>query len=282
MNKKRICISLIIFFLTISVETFPKDFIVERSGVIINWTKGIVIAKGRSSVLMNENGVPEAVYSGRSSITRARMNTYAQARDSALQDMMLAIRKIRVGPEKRYIDMMRESTVTQKNIAEAISHQVKFKMYPVDFFSSGCEARISLGTLIAALPMVYPGQELPVRHDTPIKTTYSGLIIDARGIGLKPMLFPSIYTEDGLEIYGARRIDIRAAVEQGMVAYCYNEDEALKSGRAGNRPYFTIALKSIKGCPVVAERDVRKIFSSTETINNLKRCKVIIILNKEK
>lgn len=281
--KKKLISFTIIFLFTLFPEAFPRDFIVERGDVIINWTRGVIIATGRSSVLdVHNGGSKDAHQERRNSITRARMNTYAEARDSALEGLMSVIRAIRVSPEKRYIDMMRESTVTQQNLAEAISHQVKFRMYPVDYFSSGCEARITLGTLIATIPMESPFQELPLRHDTPVKTTYSGLIIDARGIGLKPMLFPSIYSEDGLEIYGVGRIDMRAAGQKGMVTYCYNEKEALKTGRAGDRPYYTVALKSLKGCPVIAERDIRKIFSSAETINNLKRCNVIIILNKEK
>ncbi len=56
----------------------------------------------------------------------------------------------------------------------------------------------------------------------------------------------------------------------------------MKLRAAGGRPYYTVAVKELKGCPVLADRDIRKIFSSGETVGQLKRCRVIFIIDKKK
>ena len=41
-------------------------------------------------------------------------------------------------------------------------------------------------------------------------------------------------------------------------------------------------MKEMKGCPVIANRDIRKIFSSGDTVGQLKKCRVIFIIDKKK
>ncbi len=105
------------------------------------------------------------------------------------------------------------------------------------------------------IPVVgLPAIELPVIDDSPLKTDYTGLIVDGRGLKLEPMLFPSIYDGDGVEIYGRTFIDSRFALKHGLASYCHTEDEARALGRAGDRPYYSVALKSMNACPVISER----------------------------
>ena len=124
--------------------------------------------------------------------------------------------------------------------------------------------------------------EFPARIDNPIPTHYTSLVIDARGLGIEPMMLPSVYNENGLEIYGRYYVDIRHARRSGLIGYAYNENEAIKSPRTGNRPYYAIAVSGMKGCPVVSDRDIRKIFSSKNTIEQLKKCRVVFIIDKIK
>ena len=93
---------------------------------------------------------------------------------------------------------------------------------------------------------------------------------------------PSIYNEEGLEIYGRYFVNIRYASKYGLVTYVHSENDAMKKRMTGRHPCFTIALKGMKGCPVISNRDTRKIFSSRKTVEKLKKCKVIFIIDKEK
>jgi hypothetical protein len=258
------------------------DFIVTFEESLINWTKGKVTAQGRSSIVIGKKGLPVTYHSRMATtINKARMESYEIARDRALENIIKTIKSIRVDSDTMLINLISSNILTQKKISEAITHLITFKEYPIDFYSAQCEATIKIGDLIASIPYEFPSHEFPVQDDIPLKTNYSSLIIDGRDLGIQPMLFPSIYTEDGLEIYGRYFVDSRYAARNGLAAYCYNEDEAMEVNRAGDRPYYTTALKSFKGCPVISERDARRILSSNYTINNLKKCKVIIILRQK-
>ncbi len=54
---------------------------------------------------------------------------------------------------------------------------------------------------------------------------HTGLIIDARGTGLKPAMFPQIEDEDGNLIYGPEMVDKQAVKEKGMASYAVAEKD---------------------------------------------------------
>ena len=279
MSKKIVIIILFIFY---SIQAlYAEDFIIDGKNGSINWTKGFIIARGRAKIAVGKKGMPRE-YLSRSitSINRARLDAYRRAREDALEKLISAIKTIKIDSEKLFRDMLKEEPLSQKRISEAIMNTVRIREYPVDFYSSECEAKIKVGDIIASIPYDFPSRDFPERDDVPIETKYSSVIIDARNLNIKPMLFPSVYTEDGLEIYGRFYVNSRFASKRGMASYCYNEDEALRNYKAGTRPFYTVALKSINGCPVISEKASRKILSSKFTINNLKRCSVIIILDR--
>ncbi len=54
---------------------------------------------------------------------------------------------------------------------------------------------------------------------------YTGLIIDARGTGLRPAMFPQIEDEDGNLIYGPEMVDKQTVKEKGMASYAIAEKD---------------------------------------------------------
>jgi hypothetical protein len=158
-------------------------------------------------------------------------------------------------------------------------HFVKFRHHPSDHYSSTCEANLSFGDIISSLPFEFPERDFPVRDDAKISTNYTGLVIDARGLPVFPMLFPSVYNEHGLEIYGRSFVSRESAGRAGLATYCRNEDEAMKHVKAGRKPYYTTAIRSLRGNPVISDRDARRILSASVTKEHLKKCGVVIIIN---
>ncbi|MCU0822829.1 MAG: hypothetical protein MUC95_10240 [Spirochaetes bacterium] len=248
---------------------------------MINWQKGYITATGKTSFNIKEKGVPADSYTGTEiSINRARKEAYLAARVEAVEAIVRAIKSVRVDPEKNVDDLLNENHFTQKMLSEKLLEEVTVKEYPSDFFSSMCEVRLNFIDIITALPYVFPANDFPVIDNNPITTYYSSLIIDARGLDVKPMLLPSVYSEGGLEIYGSQFIEGTRLLNGGMISYCHTEDEAMKNKRAGDVPYFTVALKSIRGCPVISAKAARKILGHTGTVGNLKNCRVIFIINR--
>jgi hypothetical protein len=257
-------------------------FVEQRRHGIISWEKGFVSATATSTLDVSAKGRPVDSYNGTGTpLNRARMDASRSAREAALERLITAVRSLRIDAGKTVGDAIEDNETVRGRLSEALMHAVKVKEHPSGFYSSSAEAKVAFGDIIAALPYEFPGREFPKRDDAKIRTDYTSLVIDGRGLPIVPMLFPSVFNEHGLEIYGRALVFGRYAARTGMVAYCRNEDEAMKHRRAGSRPYYTVALRSLNGCPVISDRDARRILGSPATTEQLKKCGVIIILNSK-
>ena len=248
----------------------------------IEWTKGVIITYGAARISLTEDGKPVDEGSGSVlSLNQARVDAYRKARERALESMTGLVKGIRIDADTMLTDLLERSDMVQSRVAHIVNDRTKMKEYPVDFHSSGCRAELKIFDLLSVIPYRYPAEEMPIRIDNPIPTDYTGLVVDARGCDVTPMILPSIFNEEGLEVFGRYLVDIHAATRDGIVSYAYSDDEAMKNRRAGRHPYYAVAIRGMKGCPVVSDRDIRKVFSSSATINRLKRCRVIFIIDKK-
>jgi hypothetical protein len=273
--------NLIIFLIIIFCNTLIAQEANQRDRSVINWQKGYIISKGKSQITINDTGLPVDSATGRTtSLNKAREAAYFTAREMAMMSMADAIRSLRVDPHNTFSDIMKDNISTQKIISDKINNRIKSREYPAEFDSAVCELMLTFGNIISSIPYDFPSEDFPVRSENPISTSYTSLIIDSRGLDIKPMLFPVIYSENGLEIYSRNYIDSSSAIKGGMVSYCYDENHAQLDTRAGEYPYFSVAMKSLNNCPVLLEKDTRRILSSQATINNLKKCRVILIIDK--
>ena len=75
------------------------------------------------------------------------------------------------------------------------------------------------------------------------QNTYTGVVVDASGLGLEGTFSPLIYDESGRIIYGMRNIDKEYAISHGMVEYSNDTKNQI---RAGSNP-FMIKAVSVKG-----------------------------------
>lgn len=270
------------FFLIILISTSLVSGS-RKSEHWIDWKEGKIYSTGVSSAGISRKGMPVDNISGeRVSLNRSRMNAYNKARENAVENLFRQIMKIRVDGENTFEDIISRHEEARSRIYDIVYEKAKTKEYPSGFDSSSCSIELKIGDIIPAIPYKYPSDRLPERTDVPIKTKYSGVVIDARGLDVEPMLFPAVINEYGLEIYGRHLVDIKHAVKSGIVSYVYNEEDASKSRNAGERPYYCVALKSIDGSPVISDSDAKKIYSSPETLKELKKCRVIFIIDRNK
>jgi hypothetical protein len=249
----------------------------------VDWSRGIVIAFGSSEITLNSRGRPQDNSNGAAiSLNRSRMEAYQRARNEAVEKIVTLLREIRIDPDNMLMDFLEREVVTQERLARIIRSRVKISKYPVDFHTSGCRAILKIGDILPAIPYRYPADEFPARIDNPLSTDYTSLIVDARGLDVEPMILPSVFNEDGLEVYGRHLVDIHRHSRFGIAAYAFTDDQATRNRRAGRRPFYTVALKDVKGCPVISDRDVRKLYSSQRTLERLRACNVIFIIDRKK
>ena len=115
--------------------------------------------------------------------------------------------------------------------------------------------------------------------------TYTGVIVDASGMGLEPTFSPVIMDTNGRVIYGMQNIDKDMAISQGMVEYATDLQTATGgTTRAGANP-LVISATTVKGGVnsvnpvnvVVSVEDGDKILLANEQADMFGKCAVVFV-----
>jgi hypothetical protein len=121
---------------------------------------------------------------------------------------------------------------------------------------------------------------VPVRHTH--MTKYSSLIVDAKGLRVKPALYPVIRAESGETIYSIESADPNAIVEEGLCTYKKTIEEAMKLPSTGERPLIVKATR-IGGKYgvdiIVSEMDAKKIAEANQLDPFLGTAKVTVLVD---
>lgn len=251
------------------------------SAARIDWINGRIVSAGSSSMAIDEHGTPVDMENGKQlSISEARTISYERSKEKALFEAVKMIGEIQVDNVKKIKDLVRDDQTVRKNIPEVMEEYSSYKEKPSGYLTSSCELQFSLGYLLTAINYSFPLDNFPERSDIDISTIYTSLIVDVRGLEIKPMLLPSIINENGLEVYNKNFINPSDAVKYNPVSYVYSEKEAMKHKKAGKHPFFCAALKNLNGNPVVSDNDLKKIFSNKKNIEYLSKCRVIFIIDR--
>ncbi len=112
------------------------------------------------------------------------------------------------------------------------------------------------------------------------KVNFSGLIIDAREVEVKPALMPKVIDEKGGIIYSASNMQKEEAVKTGVVGYAKEVDAARKHPRVTETPVVVAALKGSgekKSDVIISGRDAQVITTTEPTLGYLKKGRVMIV-----
>ncbi|WP_157151960.1 hypothetical protein [Brachyspira sp. SAP_772] len=115
-------------------------------------------------------------------------------------------------------------------------------------------------------------------------TDYDGLVIDARGIGFKPSLFPTIYNENGDAIYDIAYINKQIASTNGYIKYSTNSflTNQIYTNFTGRKPYNIVAWSTrgrFASDLVIGNEDASIILSAPKLKEAIRNCKVTVIID---
>ena len=115
-------------------------------------------------------------------------------------------------------------------------------------------------------------------------TNYTGVIVDASGMGLMASFSPVIYGTNGRAVYGIQNINYDRAISQGMVGYAKNLASAMNLSRIGSTPLVVKAVQVRGGRNsvnpvnvVVSVEDANKILLANEKSNMLQDGSVVFV-----
>lgn len=136
--------------------------------------------------------------------------------------------------------------------------------------------------LDAVLPQSMGGYPPPTYTIPSSGTAYTGLIVDARGLGVRPALAPKIIDTNGKEVYGSSMVSREFAIQQGMVGYAKDPEKARANDRVSPTPYFVKGIRaagSNKADVVISEGNAAELLGLASNMNFLRKCQVMILVD---
>jgi hypothetical protein len=133
--------------------------------------------------------------------------------------------------------------------------------------------------VIPAPPVAAPCPPRPA----PVRRCVSGLIVDARGLGVDRDMAPKIRRENGRILWGNDEVNIESLIEKGLVTYAHSIGEAQNDSRAGDNPMIVRAIRRSGGpfrCDVVlGEQDAQRILRSNNRNEFLDHWSVVFVVD---
>jgi hypothetical protein len=239
----------------------------------VDWTTGVITAVGI--------GAPPAQPAN---AAQARAMAERAAQVVAYRNMLEAVKGVRVDSTTTVENFI----VTSDVIRTEVNGIIQGAMIMDKKYMSDGSVEVTVGmkltgaladTLLPKTPLTPPtsltGSASPGQ-------LYTGLIVDARGLGVKPAMAPKILNEDGKEVYGSAWISRDYAVREGMVGYLKDPVQAQTNPRVTDKPLMVKALKvsgDARVDMVITNADAVMLHNASENLNMLQKCRVIILVD---
>lgn len=251
--------------------------VVEPAGAdgSIDWTKGVVMATGFGAP------PPTAV-----NAAQARALAERAAFLVATRNLLEVVKGIRVDSATLVENMMVSSDVIKTEVSGFVqgAQIVKKQISPDGSVQVTVAMKLNGDFSSAFLPQFSGEPEVTplAPGQAPPSTAFTGLIVDARGTGVRPAVAPKIRNEEGREVYGSAFVNRQYAVEQGMVGYLKDVESAKGNPRVTDRPLLVKALKTDgpnKTDLVISNSDAQVLHGMKEHLTFLEKARVMVILD---
>lgn len=278
MIKKLFFVLTLVLLLMFSVFGYTdnsKDVIELKENGSINWSRGVVQAKGI--------GIPPTKLSGDSN---ARTEALTDAKLNAFHVILKIIKELRINGTT----VVGDYAIQEPAIMSKIENMVKnAKVVKKEYLTDGTvkiEMEVNLRGGFAQL--ILPKEIKPLdsiklvtmnKSSTPV---FTGLVVDAKGLGVKPVMVPKIIDENNQEVYGSAFVSREYAVQQGMSGYSRDLKESLKDKRVSDYPLVVKGLKTSgpgRSEIVISNADASKLRGISESLYFMKKCRVIIVID---
>ncbi len=240
----------------------------------VDWTTDVITAVGI--------GTPPAQPAN---ISQARTMAEREAQVVAYRNLLEAVKGVRIDSTATAENLLVASDVIKTEVSGIIQGAtIMDKKYMSD---GSVEVTVGMkltGALAGALlPQGVTPAALPSGGTQPATgQPYTGLIVDARGLGVRPAMAPKILNEDGKEVYGSAWISRDFAVREGMAGYLKDPVVARTNPRVADKPLIVKAIK-VSGenrvNTVISNTDAAAIQSSPQNLSMLQKCRVIILID---
>ncbi|HEX3043910.1 MAG TPA: hypothetical protein VHY08_04075 [Bacillota bacterium] len=230
---------------------FPTFIIQAESEVMetvgqgqIDWERGVLQVKGSGALSQNPG----------TSLAKAKLMAERAAKADAYRNGLEALEGVRVNSETLVKDFETESDEIRTSVQGYLKGG---RFISTNYTSDGiCEVMLELplsgrsdfSRLLydSVKPRITVGPTMaPVQPDYS-SVSYTGIIIDTRGLDVKPALYPQVFDTDGFLLYGPTVVNFDLLKTKTLVAYTRSVERALVMDRVGKKPLQIKATSVIK------------------------------------
>ncbi len=283
MNLKRLLgvVSVVITLMVFATGSWGTEWqnLVQQIGDngSIDWTEGVIQATGI--------GAPPEQFYGK---PQARPMALRAAQIDAYRRLLEVARGVRIDSET----VVENSAVKNDVVRTQVEGMVKgAQVVKKEYLSDGSvEVTIQISLHKGFAQLMLPSEIQQIEMIRPLPGTnhgaggrvYTGLIVDASGLGARPAMSPKIVDENGKEVYGSAYVSREFAVQQGMSGYASDLAAARQNPRVANDPLIVKGLRVQgpgKSDIVISNADAARILSSSENLSFLQKCRVMVVLD---
>jgi hypothetical protein len=296
-------VGLVCLIALIPMAIFSQGYVQQvGSAGDVNWTEQTLKCTGIGAPNVNQQ------------LAQQRAGALRAAKLDALRNLLETVQGLYLTSETTVENAMVSSDVIKTKVEGAIKG---FRVIDTRYMSTGdveVDVEVPLtgiisdallpqafggGTLLTSNQQLCPtcGQPWPANRPLPQGVTlasgttasggaenaaYTGLIVDARGLGVRPAMAPKIVDDKGEEVYGSKYVSREYAVDIGMVGYEKDLSRAKTNERVTDNPLVVKAVQTSgpnKTDIVISLADAQKIHGAAANMNFLQHCKVMFILD---
>jgi hypothetical protein len=265
-----------------------KDLVEVFGNGTINWTRGIVQARGIGAL----SGMPgtgndlsataawkAADHCLLETVFGVRIDAYTTVEDLTGDDNHILNRVKHLVRDARVVDRKtlsdgKEEVVLELNLRGVFAQTVlPTEIEQVESLKTVAPPKTSSPQPAASSPPVNPSSQ---------EDGFTGLVVDARGIHVKPAMAPRVVDETGREVYGAAFASREFAVRIGMSGYAGELAQGRAQTRVRPKPLTVRGLRTANGANtdiVISNADASRLRSASENLSFLKRCRVVIVID---
>ncbi|MFY0567256.1 hypothetical protein ACN28E_25940 [Archangium lansingense] len=231
------------------VLVVPLSALAQGNGV--DWQRQVLRVTG--------DGPPDVKASNPS---QARLGAERSAKEDAFEELLKEAKGLRLRADRTVgEEMTREET--RRQIEDVLrGYKVVQKRY---FSDSGVqmEVEVPLGALTSVLVTpspagtAAPAEAKPSETKQEAQAKHTGLVVDARKLGMTPVLAPRVLDASGQPVYGVEALSAEARKSTGVAGFFKSVEEARKSALVGAKPLVLEAVR-LQGSDLLLGPDAAK------------------------
>lgn len=276
-------IKVILLFVTINMFVFAQYMSITNNNILVNigegrvdYTTYTIYADATADFITDTRLHPEAL-----------LILQQQAEEETMKTLYDTLGNIPINSENNIYSVIENNRALKEKVISSINNSRLVGIsYPTRTSVKVLMALdIMTNTLISDLINninTYKTEPIITYFDT--GTDYDSLVIDARNIGFTPSLFPTVYDEDGNEIYSISYINKNAIYTNAYITYSTNSFLTNQNitNIIGKKPYNVVAWRArgrLSSDLVIGNEDASIIMSSQKLKNAIRNCKVVFIID---